>query len=157
MSTDQTPADRFWAKVEPAGFCWNWVGTVNDQGYGRFYITSGMTGRRTIAAHRFAYEDLVGPIPDGMLLDHLCRNRACVNPDHVEPVTSRENTVRGLVSALHEYRCRRGHTTQRRPDGRFDCRKCANIPKPCPHCGVPTHRASLRRHIARAHGSEVAA
>ena len=88
-----TPAKRFWAKVDKIDAapdaCWQWLGTKSD-GYGRFSI-----GSKRIYAHRFAYELLIGPIPDGLTLDHLCRNRACVKPQHVEPVPMRTNILRG--------------------------------------------------------------
>lgn len=83
-----TDEERFWAKVVPTGFCWNWVGGL-DVGYGFFTVPG-----RKFAAHRWAYENLVGPIPDGLHLDHLCLNTRCVNPDHLEPVTRAENTRR---------------------------------------------------------------
>jgi len=92
MSMDFTneQLDRFWSKVEVTGFCWNWVGGKYVAGYGRF--TANGAGFR---AHRVSYVALVGPIPEGLVIDHLCRNVACVNPDHLEPVTVRVNTLRG--------------------------------------------------------------
>ena len=79
---------RFWAKVDKTETCWLWTGG-QSAGYGRF----GFKGRPNLGAHRFAYELLVGPIPPGLDLDHLCRVRNCVNPDHLEPVTRRENLL----------------------------------------------------------------
>ena len=85
-------ADRFWEKVDTSGECWRYTGAKNDKGYGKFWKGSE---KRLVQAHRFAFEDQVGLIPDGLQLDHLCRNPACVRPDHLEPVTSGENTRRG--------------------------------------------------------------
>lgn len=93
--------NRIWGRVEVTGFCWLWTGYINASGYGR----TQHDGRLQLA-HRVAYELLVGPVPDGMQLDHLCRVRRCVNPDHLEPVTSRENTRRGKAVKTH---CPRGH------------------------------------------------
>lgn len=87
-------AERFWEKVDAAGVCWEWIGASHEAGYGRF----NSAGRIT-PAHRWAYEHLVGPIGDGLHLDHLCRNPPCVNPDHLEPVTPKENTMRGYGAA----------------------------------------------------------
>ncbi|WP_327169504.1 HNH endonuclease signature motif containing protein [Streptomyces subrutilus] len=82
---------RFWAKVSMTeSGCWAWTAQVAHHGYARFELN----GRPT-RAHRTAYESLVGPIPEGLVLDHLCRVRHCVNPAHLEPVTVRENHRRG--------------------------------------------------------------
>lgn len=84
-----------------------------------------------MSAHRIAYEIVIGPIPDGLVIDHLCRIPACVNPAHLEPVTSRENVLRGKVSALRESDyCRNGHPVNAENsymrDGRWRCcRACA--------------------------------
>lgn len=114
--------DRFWAKVDvshPLG-CWEWTGAVSDLGYGRCNEHVHGTGY----AHRAAYEALIGAIPDGKTLDHLCRNRRCVNPDHLEPVTQGENVLRGYSPAGANARkttCLRGHAL---PPDRI-CRTCA--------------------------------
>lgn len=91
----KTPEDRFWEKVQKTETCWNWKGAADQKGYGRFGIKQGLI----VLAHRFSYELLVGPIPVGLTLDHLCRNPSCVNPAHLEPVTLSENLRR---STFHE-------------------------------------------------------
>lgn len=80
---------KFFTRLDITGFCWLWRGKLNDKGYGRTSFKGRSTG-----AHRKAYELLVGPIPEGLTLDHICRIRHCVNPDHLEPVTQAENTQR---------------------------------------------------------------
>lgn len=108
--------------------CRVWPGTLNRYGYGVLWLN----GRRH-AAHRFMYELLAGPIPDGLTLDHLCRNRACVRPDHLEPVTNRTNVLRGIgPSAFNAARthCSHGHPLDAMNtyhDGdRRRCRDCVN-------------------------------
>lgn len=88
-----------------AGFtspCWLWQGNLNKAGYGQAYVPQkfGPTGSKLPRIHRVAYQLLVGPIPKGLVIDHLCRNRSCCNPIHLEPVTLGENTRRGLHGAL---------------------------------------------------------
>lgn len=99
----------FWARVRqgPTSDCWPWVGTFNRSGYGRVH----RWGRQE-QTHRVAYELAVGPIEPGMEIDHLCRNRACCNPAHMEVVTHRENTMRGqtiVAAAAARTHCPRGH------------------------------------------------
>lgn len=87
---------RFWRYVspEPNNGCWLWTGGLSE-GYGRFALKKG----DSFFAHRLAYSWSKGPIPEVMQLDHLCRVRCCVNPDHLEPVTNQENARRGLTGA----------------------------------------------------------
>lgn len=118
-------------RIQPSG-CWEWQGWTNDQGYG--YIT--LDGR-SVRAHRHFYEKHVGPIPKDMVLDHLCRNRVCVNPKHLEQVTSRENTLRGIGPAARraaQTHCVSGHeftttNTHIRPNGTRRCRECDRLQK----------------------------
>jgi hypothetical protein len=88
-----TTLDRFWAKVDKSAECWVWTGKLRADGYGNFWDGEN---KRMMRVHRFAYLAEIGDIPDGLQLDHLCRNRACVNPAHLEPVSARENTLRGV-------------------------------------------------------------
>lgn len=118
--------ERFWAKVEKTDHCWLWHGAVSSYtGYGSI----GHNGK-TCVAHRMAYLLVKGAIPDGLELDHLCRNRLCVNPDHLEPVTHLENMRRGaLATRTH---CIHGHeytpeNTYLAPAGGRRCRQCARL------------------------------
>lgn len=119
---------RLLAKVDAAGVCWEWTAHVRSDGYGQFHRCPDY---RAVVAHRRAWELLVGPIPGGMVLDHLCKNRVCVNPDHLEPVTQGVNVRRGASGARYAARthCPRGHeyseANTRRHNGKRFCRTCA--------------------------------
>lgn len=102
---------RFFTKVEvdPVTGCWTWTQRLDRDGYGALFRVGSRTDgtRARVRPHRFSYEQLIGPIPDGLVIDHICRNRACQNPLHMEPVTHAVNTKRGArATSTH---CKRGH------------------------------------------------
>lgn len=121
------PADvRFWKYVDKTDSCWNWIGSKRRRGYGRLKVNG-----KTFAAHRYSYELNVGPIPEGLHLDHLCKNTSCVNPDHLEPVTCAENIRRGETGKWQQpwTACSKGHeltddNVRISSDGRRRCLAC---------------------------------
>ena len=135
-----SPEDRFWAQVDQVGpvpehrpelgRCWVWTGLLSRYGYGQIAVN-----QRSIHAHTWGYGRFIGPVPDGRELDHLCRNRACVRFDHLEPVTHRENVLRGVApSAVHARQtcCSAGHpfthdNTYRTRVGHRRCKTCHKV------------------------------
>ena len=127
--------ERFMEKVsiDQETGCWNWMSGTSKAGYGQFSLNGG-----PIYAHRWSYENANGEIPNGLEIDHLCRNRACVNPAHLEAVTSAENTRRGMLRQVNEVtwkarrektECQRGHpfdeeNTKWDANGHRMCREC---------------------------------
>lgn len=123
-------------RIDAEGPCWEWIGTIRRNGYGTFQTYDAGTKRTTAhLAHRIVYTELVGPIAAGLDLDHLCRNRRCVNPDHLEPVTRAENLRRASIGVQAGARqrarteCAQGHPFT--PDNTFtdrrgwrSCREC---------------------------------
>lgn len=110
----------FWDRVVKGDGCWSWTGNHDDKGYARVWRDG-----RTALAHRVAYIETVGPVPEGLELDHLCRNRGCVRPDHLEPVTHTENMRRSPLAMARREVCQRGHPIEYiRPSGRRGCRTC---------------------------------
>ena len=130
MARRPTVAERFAQKweLDLVDGCHVWIACRTHDGYGKFWY-DGRLGY----AHRWSYEQQYGPVPEGLWLDHLCRNRACVNPMHLEVVTLRVNVLRGVaLSAVNAVKtaCWQGHqfnkaNTYLRPDGGRDCRVCA--------------------------------
>lgn len=127
--------DRLMERVRKTETCWEWIGYVHPKtGYGMFTVK----GSGTSTAHRWVYQELVGAIPAGQELDHLCRNRRCVRPDHLEPVSRHENIMRGLgpdatrQRAADRATCRNGHpwtpeNTGTSGPGTRRCRACGRL------------------------------
>lgn len=117
--------------------CWIWAGSVNNVGYG--YISVGpRTDKRNVLAHRASYEQFVGPIPDGLVIDHLCRTPRCVRPDHLEPVTQQENVLRSPIAIAARYaartHCNNGH--EYTPENTEINRRSDNPEKTYRRCGA---------------------
>jgi hypothetical protein len=138
--------ERLSVKFEIADGCWEWSACKDRHGYGIIWDTP--TGNN-LRAHRVVYEALVGPIPSGLVLDHLCRNPSCVNPTHMEPVTHRENILRGVGPAAinaSKTTCGEGHPLAGEnlyihpTSGARECRICRRKKKAhlivCPDCGI---------------------
>lgn len=125
MATRLSTEERFWSRVDASGDCWEWTGG-QQSGYGYF-----SAGGKKVRVHRFAWVVLVGPLDDDETLDHLCRNRSCVSPAHLEPVSAAVNVKRGWGFVGVNVRlsaCRQGHPFDEAntylKDGRRHCRRC---------------------------------
>ena len=132
-------SDRIVDRIDASGPCWLWLGYTNPKGYGLAWAEG-----KTRQIHRYVYEQLVGPIPEGMTLDHLCRIRHCVNPDHLEPCGRGTNVVRSpiTITGVHARKthCINGHV--------FDGVSSNNGQRTCRACG----RENQRRYAARKAG-----
>ena len=94
----QKQIQRFWSRVDQSGDCWQWLGLLDHHGYGSIALMSAEIDKRRWKAHRLAWQLTQGAIPEDKVLDHLCRNRACVNPSHLRVVTHRQNSVENSES-----------------------------------------------------------
>jgi hypothetical protein len=126
----QTVLNRLIVNLEQRGECWAWTRSKNKDGYGQISVMHAM-----VRTHQVAYELFIGPVPEGLQLDHRCRVRCCANPWHLEPVTSAENTRRGnaslsLPDRSQWTRCKNGHAFDERNTyvhpvtGYRNCRRC---------------------------------
>lgn len=173
--------DAFWERVDKVDLtgCWLWTGHIRrDNLYGTWsYSHEGKT--KTVYVHRFAYEQLVGPVPDGNVLDHKCRVRFCINPDHLEPTTQQINLERrlnrdgGASFQRNKTHCPKGHpyagdNLAMRKDGKRSCRACEREwtrqyrernpqPKaePQTHCKFGHEFTPENTHIGKQHGQRI--
>jgi hypothetical protein len=136
-SIEQRAPQRFWSNVKKTPTCWVWLGKPTTYGYGQFSVR-----RKNYRAHRYAWMLLRGAIPDGLVIDHVCRNRLCVNPNHLELVTSVENVMRGIgPSAVNS---RKTHCALEHPIPDAENGK----ERECPKCVRRRWRKYLDRDIA---------
>lgn len=151
LLTHEQALELFWSKVDKTDYCWLWTGGLR-KGYGGWE-----NGRRYglgTVAHRIAYRAIMGEIPSGLVLDHLCRVTHCVNPAHLEPVTQRVNTLRGdgiTAKAAQQTHCKRNHelTPENTYGGRSRrCRTCAREWAKAQYDADPV-KANIQRQVRR--------
>ena len=136
-----TIEERFWRRVKVAGpaSCWLYLGGVTSAGYGAFY----RAGQKQILAHRWVYELLVGPIPEGLTIDHLCKQKRCVNPAHLQAVSLVENVMRG--NALPALNARKTHCPVGHPYDLVNTYFYRGRNRKCRICGAKVQRECRRR------------
>jgi len=139
-----TPKDmqRFWPKVKKTNNCWLWTATKTQGGYGKFYFRQEMG-----LAHRFSYEIFKGDIPKKLTIDHLCKNTLCVNPEHLEAITQKENVKRGLTGKIKHYNSKKTHCSKGHPFSGYNLIIYRNYRK-CRTCNVQMIR--IKRQKVRA-------
>ena len=147
-----TKLEQFLASVpsRDPGECWVWIGAFNQDGYGR--IDARIDARRkNLRAHRVVFEALVGPIPPGLTIDHLCRNRPCCNPDHLEPVPRGENTMRSPIGFAPlnaaKTHCVNGHGYT--PENTYVYARPGHTMRDCRICRLATVRRYQQRRAER--------
>ena len=171
MQPTLTPLDpdQFWMSVHKTSTCWLWTGRTNHDGYGSCGVREGAGIGRTQRVHRIAWELVIGPIPVEKVLDHLCRVRHCVNPEHLRVVDSKTNTLAGIGPTAINARklvCGEGHPLTGDnlyicPRGRRNCRECKKArtresrmkQRQCPVCGEPKSVSWLATHIRTQHAA----
>lgn len=125
--------ERLMAKLKDVNGCWEWQGYIHTSGYGRYYKSHG----KTFLVHREMYKYVKGEIPEDLVIDHLCRNRKCANPDHMEVVTRGENVLRGTApSAQHAKvtHCPQGHPYSGTNLAHSLNQKTGNLARVCKAC-----------------------
>lgn len=144
LGDERLPA-RFWSKVTPnPDGCWEWVAYIRPDGYGELHVTSGSR-----LAHRVAYSALIGDPPTDTL-DHRCRNRSCVNPGHLEPVTRGENVLRGIGLAAKRARqthCKNGHALSGGNLATY--KRGKSVQRVCRSCRIEWQRNKRRIEVCR--------
>lgn len=137
--------NRFWDKVDKTGDCWLWTASKTSAGYGNFKAAAN-----NVYAHRLSYEWLMGPIPEGLVIDHLCRVPNCVNPEHLEPVTHKENVRRGTAGWNIRARthCAHGHEFSAENTRRYKL-KSGGWERKCLTCSRKSARETARKRRER--------